>query len=140
MRTANHGLVKALRRNPTDAEKKLWRMLRNRQLTGRKFRRQQSYGPYILDFYCAELKLAIELDGGQHGMPEGIKHDTHRDQYLQQEGVMILRFWNCQVIQDFETVIETIHRTLEGIPLTQTLSLEGERDSEQSNAAIIDQR
>ncbi|HXI85701.1 MAG TPA: endonuclease domain-containing protein [Verrucomicrobiae bacterium] len=105
--------MKALRHNPTEAEKKLWSHLRNRQVLGAKFRRQQSFGPYILDFYCAELKLAIELDGGQHGGAKGIIQDEQRDEYLKQEGVTVLRFWNNQVFDEFEGVLNVIYVTLE---------------------------
>jgi very-short-patch-repair endonuclease len=112
LKTQNKSLAKTLRHNPTEAEKKLWRHLRNRQVLGAKFRRQQSFGPYILDFYCAESKLAIELDGGQHGEPKWTIQDEQRDEYLKQEGVTVLRFWNNQVFHEFEGVLEMIYTTL----------------------------
>src|ERR1039457_1964198 len=87
LKTQNESLTKALRHNPTEAEKKLWYHLRNRKVLRAKFRRQQSFWPYILDFYCAESKLAVGLDGGQHGKPKGIIQDEQRDEYLKQEGV-----------------------------------------------------
>jgi very-short-patch-repair endonuclease len=102
-------LAKVLRHNPTEAEKKLWRHLRNRQVADQKFRRQQPYGPYILDFYCAEAKLVIELDGGQHGIPSGKEHDEARDAFLRAEGLTVLRFWNNSVVEEFEAVMQTIH-------------------------------
>ena len=108
LKAQNKPLIKALRHNPTETEKKLWSRLRNRQLSGAKFRRQQSFGPYILDFYCAESKLAVELDGGQHNRPERAAHDKHRDEYLKQEGVTILRFWNNQLFDEFEGVLDVI--------------------------------
>jgi very-short-patch-repair endonuclease len=70
--------ARELRQNETDAERLLWRLLRNRSLAGAKFRRQHPFPPYVLDFYCHELKLAIELDGGQHNLPEGRLHDKVR--------------------------------------------------------------
>ncbi len=125
LRTQNQQFAKLLRRNQTDAEKKLWHHLRNRQLAGAKFRRQQPFGPYILDFYCAEARLAIELDGGQHSAPDGIKNDIQRDEYLKKEGVSVLRFWNNQISDEFEGVLELICATLETTPLTRTLSPKG---------------
>ena len=113
LKTQNKPLTKALRHNPTEAEKKLWRHLRNRQILNAKFRRQQSFGPYILDFYCAESKLAIELDGGQHAGSKGIIRDEQRDEYLKQEGVIVLRFWNTQLHHEFEGVLDMICTTLE---------------------------
>ena len=134
MRTLYPNLVKALRHQPTAAEEKLWQHLRNRQLAGDKFRRQQSFGPYILDFYCAEKKLAIELDGDLHGAPGQSADDRERDAFLLRNGLTVLRFWNQQVAQEFESVLETIYRTLQGIPLTRTLSPGGEREPERSAA------
>jgi very-short-patch-repair endonuclease len=114
LKTQNKSLTKALRHNATEAEKKLWYHLRNRKVLGAKFRRQQSFGPYILDFYCAELKLAVELDGGQHGGTKGIIRDEQRDEYLKQEGVIVLRFWNNQLFDEFEGVLDMIYTTLKG--------------------------
>ena len=71
-----------LRKNTTDAEQKVWSILRSRQMVGLKFLRQYSVGPYILDFYCPERRLAIEVDGGQHADVYGRQYDAHRDSYL----------------------------------------------------------
>jgi very-short-patch-repair endonuclease len=108
LKTPNKAFARTLRREPTEAERKLWRHLRNRQLAGTKFRRQQPFGPYVLDFYCAESKLAIELDGGQHAGPQGIDADRLRNEYLKREGLTVLRFWNNQVFEEFDGVLETI--------------------------------
>ena len=113
LKTQNRSFVKTFRHNPIEAEKKLWYHLRNRRVLGAKFRRQQSFGPYILDFYCAESKLAIELDGGQHGKLKGIIQDEQRDEYLKQEGVTVLRFWNNQVFDEIEGVLDMIYTMLE---------------------------
>ncbi len=129
MKTQHKPLVKALRRHPTDAEKKLWYHLRNRQISGAKFRRQQPFGPYILDFYCAASQLAIELDGGQHGNPKRVKEDKQRDEYLQQQGVTVLRFWNDQLFHGFDGVIEMIHTALENRTPHPNPLPQGERDS-----------
>lgn len=88
--------AKELRRNSTDAEKLLWSRLRDRQLFGCKFRRQQTMGAYIVDFICMEAMLIIEVDGGQHMERE--PQDVLRSQYLNSLGYKVLRFWNNEVL------------------------------------------
>jgi very-short-patch-repair endonuclease len=100
--------VRNLRRQSTDAEAALWRHLRSRQLGGAKFRRQHEFGPYTLDFYCAEHRLAVEADGGQHLTPEGLAGDEMRRRYLQTCGIRVLRFSNLDVLNNLEGVLETI--------------------------------
>jgi len=100
--------ARELRRNATDAEEILWRALRNRRLAGLKFRRQHPYHGYILDFYCHEHRLAIELDGGGHADPAQRAHDEHRSRVLAQEGIRVLRYWNNDVLQNLEGVLEDI--------------------------------
>lgn len=82
--------ARALRKNPTEAEKRLWSRLRKRQLLGVKFRRQYPVGPYIADFAAPERMLVIELDGGQHAEQES--YDRDRDNYLRRQGFRILRY------------------------------------------------
>jgi very-short-patch-repair endonuclease len=94
-----------LRGSQTDAERLLWRLLRNRQLLGLKFRRQQPVGPYILDFYCHDYKFCIELDGGQHYTDQGQRRDGDRETFLQAEGIRTLRFSNLDVLQNIESVL-----------------------------------
>lgn len=94
-----------LRNHATDAERLLWQHLRGQQL-GAKFRRQHPFNNYVLDFVCLERKLAVELDGGQHS--EAIAEDEARTRELQTAGFRVLRFWNNQVFQETEAVIETI--------------------------------
>ena len=89
-------IARELRRNLTDDEKELWRALRGRRFAGFKFRRQHMVGDYILDFYCADAKLAVELDGSQHGHPEGMQRDAEREKVLREQGIATLRFWNGQ--------------------------------------------
>jgi very-short-patch-repair endonuclease len=101
-------LRQILRRNQTDAERKLWNAIRNRQLLGLKFIRQYSVGNYILDFYCSEKRLAIELDGGQHADEENKKDDDERTAYLNQQDIKVIRFWNNDVLQNIEGVGESI--------------------------------
>jgi len=99
-------LARTLRKQQTDAEKLLWSQLRNRQLEGCKFRRQQPIGPYIADFLSLEPKLIIELDGGQH--TEQQDEDSKRTRYLQVLGYRVLRFWNQEVLNDLDAVLEAI--------------------------------
>jgi len=99
-------LAKQLRRNATDAENLLWHKLRNRQMNGHKFRRQQPLGTYIVDFVCHELRLVVELDGGQHAVDT--ERDQTRDAHLRAQGYTVLRFWNNEVFENFEGVLTTI--------------------------------
>jgi very-short-patch-repair endonuclease len=101
-----------LRQSSTDAEQLLWRLLRNRGLTGHKFRRQHPVPPYILDFYCDSKKLAIELDGGQHNTDEARAHDEIRSNFLTERGITVLRFWNDAVLTETDAVLEAIHKAL----------------------------
>lgn len=89
-------IARELRRNQTDDEKALWRALRDRRFAGFKFRRQHNVGSHILDFYCADAKLAVELDGSQHGHPDGMQSDAEREKFLSEQGIATLRFWNHQ--------------------------------------------
>lgn len=97
-----------LRNNLTPAEATLWKFLQRRQLMGKKFRRQHSVGPYILDFYCPEEKLAIELDGRYHFTTPGVVYDEQRTSYLSQQGIRVIRFENDEVFNATEAVLETI--------------------------------
>ena len=99
-----------LRRNLTEAEQALWRHLRLRQLDGRKFRRQQPIGPYIVAFICLERRLIIELDGGQHSSQT--TSDAERSAWLETQGFRVLRFWNHKVLQNIEAVKERIREAL----------------------------
>jgi very-short-patch-repair endonuclease len=104
-------LQRALRHNMTDAEQALWRVLRNRQIDGVKFRRQHPFNDYILDFVCLEIKLVIEVDGGQHG--QRTEYDNVRTRELETAGFKVLRFWNNEVLQNIEAVKEKIWMTLQ---------------------------
>jgi very-short-patch-repair endonuclease len=97
--------ARAMRGAPTDTELRLWRLLRDRRLSGFKFRRQVPVGPYIVDFLCVGAKLIVEADGSQHA--ESLR-DAIRDAYLESHGWKVLRFWNNEVSQNREGVLETI--------------------------------
>ena len=106
----NH--ARQLRTESTDAESLLWRLLRNRQIAGAKFRRQVPVPLYILDFYCYEAKLAIELDGGQHYAPAAQEKDARRSEHIEACGIEVLRFWNNVVLRETEAVLEVIYRAV----------------------------
>lgn len=99
---------KTLRNDLTSAEATLWKYLQHRKLDGRKFRRQHSFGNYILDFYCPEEKLAIELDGTQHFTEGGRRYDELRTAYLEAYGIMVVRFENCKVFENIDDVLKII--------------------------------
>ena len=102
--------AKQLRKNATDAEKYFWTHIRNRQLEGWKFRRQLPVGRYIVDFACPELRLIVEIDGGQHA--ERIRYDLARTRFLQSKGYQVVRFWNNEVLGNIEGVLEALTLTL----------------------------
>jgi len=99
---------KNLRNNLTPAEAKLWKVIQRSQLEGRKFRRQHSIGNFIVDFYCPQEKLAIELDGQGHFTVSGSESDCKRDQYLKNLNITVLRFENKKVFENIELVLEEI--------------------------------
>jgi very-short-patch-repair endonuclease len=94
----------------TDAENWLWQHLRNRDLSGSKFRRQRPIGPYVVDFVCLEKMIILEIDGGQHF--EVVDRDERRSKYLKGKGFEIYRFWNHEVLQNGEAVLEKIYSFL----------------------------
>src|SRR4051812_15010431 len=105
--------AKALRANATDAERKLWQLLRSRRLAHIKFRRQVPIGPWIADFVCFEHRLIIEADGSQHA---DSRHDRSRDAYLRSRGFRILRFWNNDILGNPKGVLEKILSEIEESP------------------------
>ncbi|HUV04992.1 MAG TPA: endonuclease domain-containing protein [Armatimonadota bacterium] len=98
--------ARRLRRAPTTAEKILWRHLRNERLNERKWRRQQPIDQYIVDFFCPELRLVVELDGGIHAFQE--RRDEARQAYLEAQGLKIVRFTNEDVLGNLEGVLTTL--------------------------------
>jgi len=105
-------LARALRSQQTSAEAFLWQLLRNRQFLGLKFRRQHQFGDYVVDFFCREVGLAIECDGGVHKENEQWHHDQTRDAWFLGHGIRVLRFSNEQVLNDTALVLEEIARYL----------------------------
>jgi UDP-N-acetylmuramyl tripeptide synthase/very-short-patch-repair endonuclease len=100
--------IHQLRKDSTEPEHLIWSFVRDRRLHGQKFRRQKALGPYVLDFYCHELKLAIEVDGGQHNESEHLASDAKRDSYVASQGITTLRYWNHDVLDRTEWVMEDI--------------------------------
>jgi very-short-patch-repair endonuclease len=105
-------LAKNLRKESTDVERLLWGRLRAGRFEGMKFRRQHPIGQFIVDFVCLERRLVIELDGGQHAMPEDRLKDGQRDAWLKKEGYRILRFWNNEVLTNMDGVLEVIREKM----------------------------
>ena len=104
---------KQLRNSLTAAEASLWKCLQRRQLDGKKFRRQVSFGRYIVDFYCPECRLVIELDGAPHFGPNSHEYDQLRTEYLEKAGLRIIRFENQDVRDNIEFVLEAIRENLQ---------------------------
>jgi adenine-specific DNA-methyltransferase len=102
--------ARELRRNPTEAEQKLWSHIRMRQIGGHKFRRQRPLGSYIVDFVCLEKRVVIEVDGGQHS--EQIAYDMERGVWLEAQGFRVLRFWDNEVLRSIDVVKEVIAEAL----------------------------
>lgn len=105
-------LAKDLRKRMTAAELILWSRLRRKAIAGQHFSRQHPVGPYVLDFACLALRLAIELDGATHATDEEIAHDHRRDAFLRRCGFRILRFWNSEIYENLDGVLETIRSEL----------------------------
>jgi very-short-patch-repair endonuclease len=105
------GRARALRSNLTDCELKFWRVVRNRRLKGFKFRRQVWIGNYIVDFICSDRRLIVELDGGQHA--DDTSYDEQRTSELEKLGYRVVRYWNSDVLGNFEGVVADVLRELE---------------------------
>jgi len=111
---AARDFARQLRKKSTDAEKRLWRLLRDRRFAEFKFRRQYACGIYYLDFYCTVAKLAVELDGGGHGFPDQHAKDEERNRFLAEQGIKVLRFWNHQLRGELQAVrFEIWHALME---------------------------
>ena len=122
-----------LRKNPTEAEKRLWKHLRHRQLDGYKFYRQFPFPPYFADFLCREGKLVVEVDGGQHA--EDAAYDQERTRYMERHGYTVLRFWNNEVLSNTEGVLMIVAQKLKA--LTPALSLKGEGEDDMRDGKAL---
>jgi len=114
-KTSNYGdkvLARQLRRDMTPAEIVLWKYLRHKG-SGFRFRRQHPIGPYVMDFYCYELNLCIELDGDVHEVPMADTHDEIRTEYLNQQGITVLRFSNETVYRNVDAILMCITKYAE---------------------------
>ncbi len=105
--------AREMRTSATDAEALMWSLVRDRRLRGLKFRRQHAVGRYILDFYCDELRLAIELDGGQH--QEQVNYDAERTERLEKQGIRFVRFWNNDVMTQTEVVMTDLFNKIQAL-------------------------
>ncbi|MBI5072079.1 endonuclease domain-containing protein [Candidatus Falkowbacteria bacterium] len=129
MKRNNIPKCRTLRRNQTDAERKLWSAIRDRQLGGIKFRRQFPVDKYILDFYAPEYHLGVEADGGQHFENPSQKYDETRTTELAKHGVRILRFTNLEILKNLRGVCEKILEvTKEQTPSPQSSPRRGEEE------------
>ena len=112
MNYSNHPMTKEfrqqLRREETPTERMLWKYLRKKQLDGFRFRQQHGFGPYVLDFYCPELRLCIELDGGVHDEVEQKEKDADRTVFLNENRIYVIRFRNEEVEENIENALNRI--------------------------------
>lgn len=114
--------AKDLRSRQTEAEQRLWYHLRAHRFMGLKFKRQKPMGRFIVDFVCLEQKLVVEVDGGQHA--ERVEYDARRDAWLRGQGFVVLRFWNHEVMQEMDGVLERIRLTvLQSVSLAEDIAL-----------------
>ncbi|MGB9189951.1 MULTISPECIES: endonuclease domain-containing protein [unclassified Acinetobacter] len=100
--------AKSMRHTATDAEHILWQLLRAKRFMDLKFRRQHVIEPYIVDFYCHEIGLVVELDGSQHGTDDAIEYDAERTKFLEALGLTVVRYWNHDVLARMNVVLEDL--------------------------------
>jgi very-short-patch-repair endonuclease len=125
--------ARTLRQNMTEAEKRLWRLLRAHQMHGARFRRQVPFGRYVADFVCHEARLIVEIDGGQHD--PSLPAEAHRTAFLQSQGYCVLRFWNNEVLENLEGVYSTIAAALASAPSPSMAERRGGDDAAASRAS-----
>ena len=106
--------ARRLRSEMTDSERKLWSMLRGKQIMDVQFYRQKPLGPYIVDFYAPKAKIVVEVDGSEHMQESAEQKDARRDTYLKNQNLFVLRFNNLQVLQELGSVVEVIYQTVKG--------------------------
>jgi very-short-patch-repair endonuclease len=125
MNKRNLQFAKAMRHEPTEAESALWPRLRAGRLLEFKFKRQQPIGDFIVDFVCFQQGVVVEVDGGQHADDECSLADQGRTRWLEGKGFRVLRFWNNDILQRADDVLESIIRALRDSPSPQPLSHKG---------------
>ena len=108
--------ARTMRHAQTEAERKMWFLLRDKKLNNYKFRRQHPVADYIVDFFCIKSKLVVALDGGQHNDADQMEYDARRTDKLTKLGIQVLRFWDHDVLLDGDAVLETIYNSLEPSP------------------------
>jgi very-short-patch-repair endonuclease len=115
--------ARELRSSATEPERRLWSMLRRKQLAGVRFRRQHTIGPYIVDFYCSVAKLVVELDGDQHGEDRHVRYDEARTHWLTANNFRVVRCTNSEFLRDPQSVLDAIWRAVQesGVPLPEPL-------------------
>ena len=126
--------ARILRREMTEAEKRLWQMLRLRQTGGSRFRRQVPIGRFIADFVCHAARLIVEIDGGQHDLSS--EQETNRTRFLESKGYRVLRFWNNEVLDNPEGVHSVIAENLRQVTPTQTLPHQGTHQGGEGRTAF----
>ena len=104
--------ARTLRQNMTEGERKLWSRIRRKQMFGLQFYRQRPIGNYIVDFYCPQAQLVLEVDGSQSADQLVIKKDKSRDGYLKQQGIKVLKFDNLQILKQLDAVVENVYQTV----------------------------
>jgi very-short-patch-repair endonuclease len=119
--------ARRLRANATGVEGRLWQYLKRSPMLGTPFRRQVPIGPYIADFACMAARLVIEVDGSQHGARAEASRDAERTRRLEHEGYRVIRFWNNEVTENINSVLETIHVALYGSLDSDVLEFKHER-------------
>ncbi|MHA3083496.1 endonuclease domain-containing protein [Acinetobacter sp. ANC 5383] len=113
--------AKTMRSNATDAENLMWQLLRAKRFMNLKFRRQHVIAPYIVDFYCHEIGLVIELDGSQHGADDVLEYDAERTKFLEALGLTVVRYWNHDVLGRTDVVLEDLWNVCIELKNTPTL-------------------
>ena len=119
------GFARSMRREPTDAEKRLWKLLRAGRLAGFEFRRQHPICGYIVDFYCLKAGVVVEADGGQHSDPEQQQYDEARTKRLSESGIRVLRFSDVDVLKHSDAVAQAIYGAVTAPPV-HSLGTRGE--------------
>lgn len=117
------GNARRLRREMTDTERKLWYAVRAKRFENLGFRRQVPIGPFIVDFFCPEHRLIVELDGGQHGTDEALRYDAERTDWLAANGYRVMRFWNTDVLTNLDGVLSAIREAVQECDNAMTLAI-----------------